>query len=38
MDFEHSPRAQEYLKRLTEFQEQEITPREYGLPPRVDGA
>ncbi len=28
MDFHHSPRAQDYLRRLTEFQEQEIAPRE----------
>jgi acyl-CoA dehydrogenase len=29
MDFDHSPRAQDYLQRLTEFQEQEILPREH---------
>ncbi len=29
MDFEPSPRSQDYLKRLTEFQEQEIIPREH---------
>ena len=29
MDFQHSPRAQDYLQRLVEFQEQEITPREH---------
>jgi acyl-CoA dehydrogenase len=28
MDFEHSPRAQELLERLTAFQEREIDPRE----------
>ena len=28
MNFEHSPRAQELLARLIEFQEQEIAPRE----------
>ena len=28
MDFEHSPRAQELLERLTAFQEREIEPRE----------
>jgi acyl-CoA dehydrogenase len=28
MDFEHSPRAQELLERLTAFQEREIGPRE----------
>ncbi len=28
MDFEHSPRTQELLARLTAFQEREIEPRE----------
>jgi hypothetical protein len=28
VDFEHSPRAQELLQRLTAFQEREIEPRE----------
>jgi acyl-CoA dehydrogenase len=28
MDFNHSPRAQDYLQRLAEFQEREIHPRE----------
>jgi acyl-CoA dehydrogenase len=28
MDFEHSPRTEEFLTRLIEFQEQEIAPRE----------
>jgi acyl-CoA dehydrogenase len=29
MDFNHSPKAQDHLDRLTEFQEQEILPREH---------
>ncbi len=29
MDFHHSPRAQEYLSKLTDFQREEIQPREH---------
>ncbi len=29
MDFHHTPRAQDYLHRLTEFQHEEIQPREH---------